>query len=463
MSSPFRRISQPVAIVAALACGGAVFAQTPEAPKQLGEATSKALQQLKALEEAKNWAGIFAVLDAIPNVQPNSYDAALIASAKANTYIKAEQYAKAIEPMERALTLGDTYKYFEPRALLDFSYFLAQLYLQEGAASKDPALQNRYLTKATDYFKRWLDNSKKPTPEVMVAYASALYYRAVSDSKNVNKELLSQAEKEAEKGLLMSTVPKESFYTLLLSIYQQQNDLVRSSEILELLLKQNAQKKDYWAALMVTYLNLANENEKKDPEDYRSYLTRTIVTVERAQALGFLNTPKDCMNLVSFYMMAGQGNAATDYLYNGLKNGKIESDAKAWMNLALIYQQNNKELQAIAVLNEAAKLYPKNGQIDYLIGEIYRQIEKTREAQTYYRQAVDKGGLDKPYVVYQLLAYAAFELGEFDQALEAAKKALEFPEAKKDAQLPRLKQAIEDAIKEREYNLEQAKKKASSL
>jgi len=365
--------------------------------------------------------------------------------------------------MERALTLGDQFKYFEPRALLDFSYFLAQLYLQEGASSKDPAIQSKYLAKATDYFKRWLDNSKKPTPEVMVAYASALYYRAVADSKNINRELLVRAQQEAEKGLLMSPVPKESFYTLLLSIFQQQNDLVRSSEIIELLLKQNPQKKDFWAALMVTYLNLANDKEKADPEEFRAYLTRTIVTVERAQALGFLNTPKDCMNLVSFYLMAGQGNAATDYLYNGLKNGKIESDAKAWMNLALIYQQNNKELQAISVLAEAAKLYPKNGQIDYLIGEIYRQIEKTRDAQKYYREAVNKGGLDKPYVVYQLLAYAAFELGEFDEALNAAKKAIEFPESKKDAQLPRLKQAIEDAIKEREYNLEQAKKKAQSL
>src|SRR5262249_38737567 len=160
------------------------------------------------------------------------------------------------------------------------------LYLQEGASAKDPAVQNKYLTKATDYFKRWLDNSKKPTPEVMVAYASALYYRAVADSKNINKPLLVQAQQEAEKGLLMSPVPKESFYTLLLSIFQQQNDLVRSSEIIELLLKQNPQKKDFWAALMVTYLNLANEKEKGDPEEYRAYLTRTIVTVERAQALG---------------------------------------------------------------------------------------------------------------------------------------------------------------------------------
>jgi tetratricopeptide (TPR) repeat protein len=130
------------------------------------------------------------------------------------------------------------------------------------------------------------------------------------------------------------------------------------------------------------------------------------------------------------------------------------------MNLGLIYQQNNKELQAISVLKEATKLYPNNGQFDYLIGEIYRAMEKPRDAYAQYREATRKGGLDKPHVVYQLLSYTAFELGDLDDALKFVKQAEGYPEGKKDAQLPRLRQAIEDAIKERQYNLEQAQKKA---
>ena len=460
MSSTLFRLSAGVAAALALTAA-AVLAQEPP-PRQFSEATSQAFQKLKPLQDAKNWDGMIAILDAIPNVGPDSYDRAQIQDMKAKLFLAKEQYSKAIPPWEEAVRLGDAYKFFEPRDMLDKVYYLAQLYAQEGTNEKDPVKQAPHFTKATAYFKRWLDNTKKPTPEAMVSYSSILYYRAVADPKKVDMALLDQAQKEIERGLQMTVTPKDSFYALLLSVLQQKNDFVHSAEIIELLLKQNPQKKDFWPVLMATYLNLANEKEKTDPEESRSYLVRTIVTVERAQALGFLMTPKDCMNLVSFYLMAGQGNVATDYLYNGLKSGKIESEPKTWMNLGLIYQQNNKDLQAIAVLQEAAKLYPNNGQIDYLIGEIHRQMEKTRDAHKSYREAIRKGGLDKPHLVYQLLAYASFELEDFEEALKAVKKAEDFPEGKKDAQLPRLRQAIEDAIKERQYNLEQAQKKKTS-
>ncbi|MBI5771633.1 MAG: tetratricopeptide repeat protein [Verrucomicrobia bacterium] len=458
-SRPFRL---PAAILVAFTLTAAASIAQEPPPRQFSEATSQAFAKLKPLQDAKNWDGMIAVLDAIPNVGAESYDRAQIQDMKAKLYLAKEQYAKAIGPWEDAVRLGDKYKFFDARDMLDKVYYLAQLYSQEATNEKNPVKQAEFFQKATSYFKRWLNNTKKPTPEAMVTYASILYYRAVADPKKPDMALLKEAQAEVEKGLRMTVVPKDSFYALLLSILQQENDFARSAEIIELLLKQNPQKKDFWAVLMATYLNLANEKEKNDPEEYRSYLCRTIVTVERAQALGFLNSPKDCMNLVSFYLMAGQGNAATDYLYNGLKSGKIESDPKTWMNLGLIYQQNNKELQAISVLKEAAKLYPNNGQFDYLIGEIYRAVEKTREAFNQYKEAIRKGGLDKPHVVHQLLSYSAFELGDLDEALKAVKQAETFPEGKKDAQLPRLRQAIEDAIKERQYNLEQAQKKAKA-
>jgi hypothetical protein len=48
------------------------------------------------------------------------------------------------------------------------------------------------------------------------------------------------------------------------------------------------------------------------------------------------------------------------------------------------------------------------------------------------------------------LAYTAFELEKFDEALAAINKTIASPDGQKDAQAPRLKQAIEDAVKERE-------------
>jgi tetratricopeptide (TPR) repeat protein len=275
--------------------------------------------------------------------------------------------------------------------------------------------------------------------------------------------MLRQARVEVEKGLTSSVHPKDSFYALLLSILQQQNDMAGSAELIELVLKQAPSKAQFWPVLMASYLNISNELEKKDPTEAKSYLIRAIVTMERAQALGFMKSSKDNMNLVSLYLTAGQFSIATDFLYKAMKSGAVESEPKNWLVLGYYYQQANQELTAINVLGEAAKLFPTNGQIELTIGEIYRQLERTKDAYTHYQEAVRRGNLEKPALVYQLLAYAAFELEEFDEALKAVTEAGKFPGAEKDSQLKNLKGAIQGAIQEREYNREQAAKKAKSV
>ena len=454
-TSIFRR---PLTLAVALAFTAVAGLAQQEQPRQAAEATTQAFAKLKPLQDAKNWDGMIALLDSIPNVGPNSYDRALILDMKAKLFLQKEQYAKAIEPWEEAVRLGDAYKFFDQKEILDKIYFLAQLFAQEGTNEKDLVKQDQYFTKATGYFKRWMDNTKKPTPEAMVTYASILYYKAVANPQKIDVAMLKQAQVEVERGLVSAVHPKDSFYALLLSILQQQNDIAKSAEIIELVLKQTPTKAQFWQVLMASYLNLANEMEKKDPTESRAYLVRAIATIERAQALGFMKDAKDNMNLVSLYLTAGQFSYATDFLYKGMKAGTIVSEPKNWLNLGLIYQQGNKDLEAVAVLQEAAKLFPTNGQFDYLTGEIYRQMERTKEAHEAYRVAIRKGNLEKPHVVYQLLAYSAFELGDLDEALKAVTQAATFPESAKDAQLPRLKEAIEGAIKEREYNREQAAK-----
>jgi tetratricopeptide (TPR) repeat protein len=201
--------------------------------------------------------------------------------------------------------------------------------------------------------------------------------------------------------------------------------------------------------LLATYLNLGGGTEK-DEQKSRESFARAINTMERAQALGLMQTPKDNYNLVTMYYNAGQFGRATDLLYSGLKSGAIESDLKNWQLLAYSYQQIGRDAQAIAVLKEAGTAFP-SGQIEFQIGQIYSQMDnKTAEAYAYYSKAVAKGGLEKPHSAYMFLAYTAFELEKFDEALAAINKTIASPDGQKDAQAPRLKQAIEDAVKERE-------------
>jgi tetratricopeptide (TPR) repeat protein len=428
-------------------------AQQQPAKKEFNfsEKTSEAFKNLKPLQEKQDWNGMLALLEAIP-VTPGSYDEAFILDMKAKIYATTNQLSKAIAPWEKAVELSDKFGYFSEKQTLETVSLLAQLYGQEGSVSKVPAQQQQYFGKAIQYFKRYLDKTPKPTPETMMAYASILYYKAAADPNNVDQALLKEARGIVERGLMTSIKPKEGFYQLLLTLQQQQNDLAGSAEILELLLKQSPAKKDYWQLLMASYLQLSEKAREKDPRQAREYLVRAIVTCERAQALGHLQTPKDNMNLVSLYLMANQFTKGTELLYNGMKSGKIESEPNNWRVLGRYYLEADQPKQAIKVLQEAAQLFPKSSEIEVQIAQLYMQIESPKEALQHAKAAITKNNFEttKPFSVHYLAAYTAYDLGEIEEAQKAIADAEKFPEAAKDPQFPKLKNVIAEAIAERE-------------
>jgi tetratricopeptide (TPR) repeat protein len=429
-----------------------VTAAEDQGPPGLNEKVGEALQQkMKPLLDAKNWNGALAVVDGLlATIDPNSYDNAFLSDIKAKIFLQKNDYAAAIAPMETSLRLADAHKnYFDKKAVLDVVYFLAQIYYQEGTSSKVPSVQQQYFNKSAAYIKRWLQTSPKKNQEASLFYASILYNQAVVNPDKVDQDLVKKAKQEVREGLLTALKPKEGFYVLLLASLQQEGDVAGSAEVLEQMVRIKPDNKTYWLQLMASYLNMGAGSEKDEAKN-RENVARAINTMERAQAIGLMKTPKDNYNLVTMYYNAGQFGKATDLLYGGLKDGSIESDIKNWQLLAYSYQQVGQDLQAIAVLKEAEKQFP-SGQIDFQIGQIYSQMDgKTAEAFAYYSAAVEKGGLDKPHSAYMFLAYTAFELEKFDVALAAINKTASSNEGQKDVQMKRLKQAIEEAIKERD-------------
>ncbi len=445
----------------------AVAAHAQDRPNTYSEKTGEAFAKLKPLSEAKNYDGMLAVLDGAQAAAPaDSYDVALILDMKAKCYGQTERFDKAIEAWEGALRVSEGKKYFDAKTTLDIKLFLAQFCYQVGVSSKVPAVQRQYMEKSSNYFKTWLAATPKPPADISMFYASILYNQAVVDPKHVDNTLLKQARSEVEKGINSSIHPKEGFYVLLLAILQQENDAVHSAETLELLVKQYPQKKDYWPSLWATYLNMANEagvGEKKDDAKVRENYIRAIMTQERAQELGLMKSPKDNLTLVGLYLNAGQFGKATDMLYAGIKSGAIESDQKNWATLGYYYQQANDEKKAIAALEEASKLFPNTGSFKLQIGQIYQALEKTKDARDAFREAIKRGGIEKPYFAQMALAYACYELEDFDEALAAIVIAEKDPAAAKDTQLPRLKAAVEASLREREVQRAELAKKSKSL
>ena len=453
LSSRTRFAQAALALALALpASVGVAYAQAPaSAPHTLAEKTGTEFQKLKPLQDAKNWDGMLALLDGlVATVGPNSYDMAYIQDMRARLQAQLDRFPKAVESMEIAVKVSDANNFFDKPKTNEMLLFLAQVNYQVATTTKVPAEQRAYLDKAASNFKRYLKESPKATPEISSFYATILLQQAVADPKNVNQDLLKQAKAEVDKLFLTSIRPKENLYFLLLAILQQGSELEKSAEVLELIVKQFPTKKDYWPQLWATYLNLAND---KDETRSRAAFTRAINTVERAQAQGFMNSPKDNFNLVSLYIQVNQFGKATDLLYSGLKSGAIENDPKNWIYLGYYFIQINRNQDALRVFKEAAEKFPNNGQFDLQIGEIYRNEENMKDARRHYRDALRKGGLDRPHAVHMLLANAAYELEDFDEAMKsivAAEALLADSTKEKDQYLVRLKSAIQAAIDDRE-------------
>ncbi|MDO8545069.1 MAG: hypothetical protein Q7S40_31900 [Opitutaceae bacterium] len=439
--------------------------QKEKQPHSLGEKTSEALKNLGPLQQQKPipYDQMLALIQGVLATAPaGSYDQVFLLNIQAKIMLGMDKYAAAIPIWEQVVKLNDQYHYIDPKEINEIVLYLAQILFGEAAGIKDPPKQREYIARAAANLKRHLENNPKPSVETQMFYAQLLYQQAVSDQKNINPDILRQARAVIDRGMQSQLQPKEGWYMLLLAVYQQENDMVRSADLLELLVKKFPQKKDYWPLVMATYLNLASTetNELRKRELY----VRAINSLERAQALGYMKTPKDNYNLVTIYLTAGQFGKATDILHAGLKNGAIESTLANWRLLGSYYQQANKELQAIEALKEATKLFPKEGMIDLHIGEIYRQLEKTREARQFYQSALKKGSIEKPQVAYQLIAYTSMELDDWVEALRAITEAAKHPEFAKDQQMVNLKKHIEDTVRDREETrknkeAEEAKKK----
>jgi tetratricopeptide (TPR) repeat protein len=442
---------------------GVSFAEDKQ-PNTLGEKTAETFGKLQTIvREAKpDWDAALALMNSlIPQLAPDSYDLAQALQTKGKLLLQKEEYAKAIEPLETALRLSDTKQYLDPQETAMVVDLLARLYAQEAVASKSPKTQHQYFAKAIAYFKRVLQDPKV-TSDSLLTYAQILVQAATVDADKPDMALIKEARGAVDNVLRTTIKPKESAYLLLQFILQTEGDIAKSGEILELLVSQYPNKANYWQQLMATYNTLAGSYSEKDPEKTRQYYIRAINTIERAQPYGFMKGPKDQHNLVTIYSIAGQFGRSTELLYAGLKNGTIESTVQNWFLLAYAYQQVHQELQAIAALKEAAKIFPKEGQVDFMIGQIYYGLEDIKNANAHFRTAVTKGNLEKQYPTLMILAYTSFELGNLDEALEVIKKAEKLPEGPKDTQLTKMKEAIESAIKEREEKKAEAEARAAA-
>lgn len=449
-----RKLLRIGGLIAALAVITPVIslAQDDAPKKELSDKVSEGLGKLRALTEGdtKDFGQALALINGLLlNAAPGSYDEVVLNQIKVQILLSETKYAEAIQPMETALRVGKANDFIAEKQYLEFTQILSQLYFQEATSTKDTKIRDSYLSKAYDTIQIYLKSNAEPSADSIAYAATMIYTQATLDPAKTNTKLVNEARDLAQRGLLLTIKPRENFYVLILAALQQDGKNIEASEILELLVSQNPTSKQYWQQLQATYLTLANSSEVS-AEDALAWNVRTIATIERAQKLGILDEPRDHFNMVGILMNIRQFEEAIVMMEKGLANQKIESTQTNFEYLASCYQQVHKPQKAIEVLGRASKLNPTEGELDYRISNIYYSLDKMTEAYSHGKAALTKGKLKNTPAVQLFVAYLAFELKKFEEALPLA-------EAAKNAgadNADRLYDAIKDAVETRKAALE---------
>lgn len=397
-------------------------AAAPAERPRLSEKIATEIGKIQALLDAKNWPEALRVLQtALPTTTPGSYDQAVVSAVLAQVHLQRSEkgdYAAAIPLLERALSSG----HYEEARVADFTFLIAQLYLQENKPDKAEEMAKRYLQLVPD-----------PPVERLIFHASLLMTRAQRDTP-MNPVLVREVLAGVDRAVLLTHKLTEPLLVLKVVALQSLDRFEEAAEVLELLVHLFPENSKYWPQLFAFYINSGRD-------------LRAALTIERAQAQGSMNTPRENIALVSIYYNMENFPKAIALLEKGLRDGSIDPEPKNWEMLAFAFQRTHRPEKAIEVYKEASTKF-KGGRFDALIANIYYGMDNTTQAFSFASRALDKGDVDRPEQLATFTAFLGYELKKYEEALAILEKAAPHMKTDKDRnEVARLKKAIVDAIR----------------
>jgi predicted Zn-dependent protease len=434
-------------------------------PLEVSDSTSALLNSLREInEKTKDWDKALSIIDAgLAKVKPGSYDAAILYQVKAQTCFQKNDLVNTIAAVDRCLAIDDQHHYFPVDTRRDMLYLVAQISFNQATSTKDPKQQAALFSRSDRAMEEWMKGTKEFSTDNLLFIAMLYFYRAQpggdipGTEEKMDTALMEKALVWTDKGLHSMARPRDNLYQMKLAELFLLKRFNEGAELLELLVKKKPENKNYWQQLANTYLQLANDasdltNPKHDDRTALDYNIRAILTMERAQKLGFMNGPNDNYNLVVLYSTIEQYAESCRLLDQGLTNNTIERTRKNYELLANSYQLLNQEFKAIDILMAATKIFPHSGQVEYQIAQIYFTINKIKDSFEHIKACIAKGGTEKPQIAWLFYAYLALDLKEYDEALRGAMEAKKYPEGTEEAQ--KMEDAIRATIQERESRLQ---------
>lgn len=260
-------------------------------------------------------------------------------------------------------------------------------------------------------------------------------YRIAGEKENPaeSKPIYAQAAEALKKAIALSDKPSDTLTQLLIASYYDAENFAEAAKTAEGILAKDPGNKKALQQLSSIYLEM-EQNDK------------AIALLENAYRNGQLTDEKDLKQLYQLYNYTEKPAEAARIISEGLAKGVLKPSVDTHKGLADAYALQAEPLEdgsaerkallqkAAAAYGEAAKLDPKDGELDMQRGHLLSDLEQWTEAKAALTTALAKGNLKRQGEALILLGTAEYELGNQQAAIAAYEKARAFPNTKSMAE-----------------------------
>jgi tetratricopeptide (TPR) repeat protein len=317
----------------------------------------------------------------------NSYELANVYNLYAFIYYSQEDYAKALKAYENVVAQPDI-----PIAMeVNTKFTIAQLYF----------VQEQW-QKGINALLEWFKVTENPNANAYVLLSQGYYQLKDYDKALFNVEKAISMYKEKDK------LPKEQWYNLARFLYFEKNEINKTVDVLEELLKYYP-KKQYWVQLSHMYGEQQKESEQ-------------LSAMETAYMQDMLDKSTEQVTMAYLYLNAEVPYKAARVMDKGLKNKSIEGKSKNWEIAGSAWRQAQEIDKAIPAMEEAAAKSDK-GELYTRLGNVYLDGDQFKKAISALNKGLSRGGVKRPDTARLVLGMAYFNTKQYSKAREAFKAA----------------------------------------
>lgn len=355
------------------------------------ESVYRQLSEAQEAAEEQQFADALAVLDKLRDDGGlNSYERAQVWNIYAYIHIAEDDYGRAIEAYERLLSQEDLPLGLETST----RYSLAQLYFG-----------NEEYEKAASTLETWFEHAEDPGPDAYILLGNAYY------SLEEYRRALEPAQQAIDLAKQRGNPVKEHWWQLLRALHYELGELDRVAEILEHLVERFP-RKDYWMQLASIY----GELDRPDKQ---------VRVLDMAYQQGLLTAERELVNLAQHLMQQDIPYRAAKVIEEGMDSGTVERNVRHLRLLAQAYRMAKEDRAALEPLRAAAAMSGE-GDLYMQLAYSYSNLNQWSEAADAAREAVEKGGLERPGQAHLFRGTALFNAGELEAAKASFRAAAEY-------------------------------------